>query len=159
MSAGKCNLGLLAALAGCIVLSGAGSALAQANVKVGLLKCLVAGGSGFIIGSSKDLECKYEAVDGGKETYRGEISKFGLDVGTTEKSVLFWTVLAPSVNLKPRALAGGYGGVSAGASVGYGANANALIGGFNGAVVLQPLSVDVEQGVNLAVGIAAMQLR
>jgi hypothetical protein len=149
-------------LALCAAAAFSGPAVSQpsteSNVKVGLLKCLVEGGTGFIFGSTKNLDCKYEGIGGQKETYKGEISKYGLDLGVTQKGLMYWTVLAPSPQLRERALAGGYGGVTAGASVGYGANANALIGGFGNAITLQPLSVQIEEGVNLAVGIAAMQL-
>jgi hypothetical protein len=150
----KCFCHLAVALA----LLAAGPAAAQSNVKTGMLKCLVSGGSGFIFGSSKDLECKYEGLDGARETYRGEISKFGIDIGTTGKAVMYWTVLSPTSELGRRALAGSYGGVTAGAAVGYGAGANALVGGSGKTVTLQPLSGQVEEGLNLAVGIAAMTL-
>jgi hypothetical protein len=135
-----------------------GPASAQSNVKAGLLKCLVSGGAGFIFGSTKELECKYEGSDGGRESYRGEISKYGIDIGTTGKGVMYWTVLAPTAELGKRALAGTYGGVSASAAVGYGAGANALVGGSGKTVVLQPLSGQVEEGLNLAVGVAEIKL-
>lgn len=136
----------------------AGPAAAQSNVKTGMLKCLVSGGAGFIFGSSKDLECRYDGLDGARESYRGEISKYGIDIGATGKAVMYWTVLSPTSELGPRALAGTYGGVTAGAAVGYGAGANALIGGSGKTVTLQPLSGQVEEGLNLAVGVAELKL-
>lgn len=135
------------------------AATAQENtVKTGLLKCFVSGGAGFIIGSTKDLDCKYEGLDGSRDTYRGEISKFGIDIGATGKGVMYWTVLAPTGKLGRRALAGDYAGVTAGAAVVVGAGANAMLGGSNKTVTLQPLSGQVEEGLNLAVGIAEMKL-
>ncbi len=148
----------LCLLAAALSLTVAGPAASQSNVKTGMLKCLVSGGSGFIFGSSKELECKYEGLDGVRETYRGEISKYGIDIGTTGKAVMYWTVLSPTSELGTRALAGTYGGVTAGAAVGYGAGANALIGGSGKTVTLQPLSGQVEEGLNLAIGIAEMKL-
>lgn len=148
-----------AVIAGLLALAVAGPASAQETaVKVGLLKCFVSGGATFIIGSTKDLECKYDGIDGSRETYQGEINKYGLDIGTTGKAVMYWTVLAPTQRLGKGALAGNYGGVSASAAVGYGAGANVLVGGVGSSVTLQPLSGQVEEGVNLAVGIAAMKL-
>lgn len=142
-----------------LTLCAAGTANAQeANLKAGLLKCYVSGGAGFIIGSTKDLDCKYEGLDGSRDSYRGEISKFGLDIGATGKGVMYWSVLAPTGKLGKRALAGDYGGVTAGAAVGVGAGANAMLGGSNKTVTLQPLSGQVEEGLNLAVGIAEMKL-
>jgi hypothetical protein len=142
-----------------LVAASHGQALAQeTSVKAGLLKCLVSGGAGFIIGSTKELECKYDGLDGSRESYRGEITKYGVDLGVTGKGVMYWTVLAPTGKLGKRALAGTYGGVTAGVAVGVGAGANALLGGSSKTVTLQPLSGQVEEGINLAVGIAELEL-
>lgn len=141
-----------------LVLVGTPVSAQEANTKMGLLKCFVSGGAGFIIGSTKDLDCTYEGLDGSRDRYRGEISKFGIDIGATGKGVMYWTVLAPTGKLGKHALAGDYGGVTAGAAVGVGAGANAMLGGSNKTVTLQPLSGQVEEGVNLAVGIAEMKL-
>ena len=43
-------------------------------------------------------------------------------------------------------------------SVGVGGGANVLVGGFNKTIALQPLSVQGQTGVNLAVGIAGLSL-
>lgn len=139
-------------------LAAAPASAQQANVKAGLLKCYVSGGAGFIIGSTKDLDCKYDGIDGSRETYDGEITKYGIDLGVTGKGVMYWTVLAPTGKLGKRALAGNYGGVTAGAAVGVGAGANILLGGSNKTITLQPLSGQVEEGINLAVGIAELEL-
>jgi hypothetical protein len=37
--------------------------------------------------------------------------------------------------------------------------ANALVGGSNKNIILQPLSVQAQQGLNIAAGVAALQLR
>ena len=64
-----------------------GEARAQARVEVGVLTCTVRGGSGFIIGSTKDLRCRFNKP-GRDEFYHGTISKFGLDIGTTKVCAL-----------------------------------------------------------------------
>ncbi len=46
--------------------------------------------------------------------------------------------LHPSANRKPGLLAGTYGGLTAGASVGAGIKANALLGGFDRSIALNP---------------------
>ena len=46
-----------------------------------------------------------------------------------------------------------------GAAVGVGANANVLVGGSNSSITLQPLSLQGQTGLNLAVGVAAFELR
>lgn len=130
-----------------------------AHVEAGVLNCTVHGGAGFIFGSSKDLDCTFEGLNGGKERYRGSITKFGLDIGFTGETVIIWTVFAPSADVPSGALAGNYGGVSAEATVGLGVGANALIGGSQDSIALQPLSVQGQQGLNVAVGISQLQLR
>ncbi len=130
-----------------------------AHVEAGVLNCTVHGGTGFVFGSSKDLDCTFKGTNGGTERYRGSINKFGLDLGFTSQSQIIWTVFAPSADLPAGALAGNYGGVSAEATVGLGVGANALVGGSNDTVALQPVSVQGQQGLNVAVGISQLQLR
>jgi hypothetical protein len=131
---------------------------AQSRVEVGVLTCTAAGSTGFIVGSTRDLRCRFNR-QGKDELYRGKISKFGIDIGTTQQAQIAWAVLAPTSNLPPRSLVGGYGGVSAEAPVGVGVGANALIGGSDKSIVLQPLSVQAQQGLNIAAGVASLELR
>jgi hypothetical protein len=56
-------------------------------------------------------------------------------------------------------LAGTYVGGSGSASLGVGLGANALIGGSHRSIALQPLSVEGQVGVNLALGVAGLTLR
>lgn len=151
------HIAILAAVIGVVALAGS-EARAQARVEVGVLTCTVRGGTGFIVGSTKDLRCRFNRP-GRDEYYHGTISKFGLDIGSTKQSAIAWAVFAPTANLRPRSLNGGYGGVSAEATVGVGVGANALIGGSNKGIILQPLSVSAQQGLNIAAGVASLQLR
>ena len=107
-----------------------------AGVKVGVLTCHVSSGFGFIFGSSKDLRCTYRPNDHSGEHYIGTVKKFGVDLGYTEGGEIIWGVFAPTSSLKPGALEGGYGGVSASAAVGVGVGANALVGGFDKSIAL-----------------------
>ncbi len=97
-------------------------AQAQARVEVGVLTCTVRGGTGFIVGSTKDLRCRFNRP-GRDEFYHGTISKFGLDIGATKQTAIAWAVLAPTARLRPGSLNGTYGGVSAEATVGLGRRA------------------------------------
>jgi len=56
------------------------------------------------------------------------------------------------------ALAGTYTGVSAEATVGLGLGANVLLGGSNKSFALQPISVQGQVGVNIAAGVARLDL-
>jgi Protein of unknown function (DUF992) len=149
---------MLASVAMTMAAAFAPEAAAQARVEVGVLTCTVSGGAGFIVGSPKELRCHF-SKPGRDEFYHGTINKFGIDIGVTKQSAIAWAVLAPTANLRPGSLNGGYGGVSAEATVGLGVGANALIGGSNKGIILQPLSVTAQQGLNIAAGVASLQLR
>jgi hypothetical protein len=135
-------------------------ASAQANrTKVGTLSCDISGGIGLIITSKKDLTCMFTpSQPGPKEVYVGSITKFGLDLGATAGGEMVWAVYAPSTR-KFGALAGNYGGATAEATVGAGLGANVLVGGSDRTVALQPVSVQGQAGLNVAAGVADLQLR
>ncbi len=153
----------LAAAAAVLLSTAAFSAPAMAEtggVKVGTLTCNVAGGAGFIFGSSKELACTYSPYKGSEDHYYGSVDKFGVDIGYTEKSTIVWTVFAPTDNIADGALAGTYGGVTAGATVGVGLGANVLVGGLKDSIALQPVSVEGSAGgLNVAAGIASITLK
>jgi Protein of unknown function (DUF992) len=130
---------------------------AQARVEVGVLTCTAHGGSSFLVTSTKDLRCRFHRA-GRDEFYRGTISKFGVDVGATQVTSIAWAVLAPTSKLPRSSLSGTYGGVGAEATVGVGVGANALVGGSTGGIILQPLSVQAQQGLNVAAGVESLQL-
>ena len=135
------------------------AAAAPHGVNVGTLTCNVASGWGFVFGSSKDLHCTFRQNDRHSEHYTGSISKFGVDIGYTEGGVLVWGVVAPSSDTRPGALDGDYVGASASATVGVGLGANVLVGGSNRSVALRPVSVTCQTGINIAAGVADLQLR
>ena len=150
------NMRLSLTAAAAVLLATAGAASAQSGVKVGTLSCSVAPGIGFIIGSSKSMECQFSG-SGGMELYSGVINKFGLDIGVTGNQVLNWVVFAPG-NVAPGALAGTYVGAAAEATAAVGAGANVLVGGFNGSFTLQPVSLSAQTGLNVAAGVAELVL-
>jgi len=134
----------------------ASAAQAQPGIKAGVLSCEVSGGWGFVFGSSKDMNCTFSPSQGDPEHYTGSISKYGVDIGYTRGGIMVWAVFAPG-QIGHGALAGNYGGVTAGAAVGIGANAHALVGGANN-ITLQPLSVEGQTGLNVAAGVAGLTL-
>ena len=150
-------MGAVAAL-GIAALSG--SAAAQSGVQAGVLECRGSGSIGFVIGSVHEFTCIFRSAGGGPVLpYHGIVHKVGVDLGVTEGSVLGWAVFAPTRDIGPGDLAGSYAGVTAGAAVGVGGNANVLVGGSNSSIALQPLSLQGQAGLNLAVGVAALELR
>lgn len=129
------------------------------RVKVGMLGCDISAGIGMIVGSHRQMTCLFTPADAGpREVYRGNISKFGLDVGATVGGQMVWSVYAPTTR-RHAALAGTYAGASAEATVGVGLGANVLVGGSERTVTLQPVSVQGQSGLNLAVGVAGLELR
>jgi hypothetical protein len=129
-----------------------------AGVQVGVLTCNVAGGWGFVFGSTRGVRCTFSPKPGPGEHYAGNISKFGVDIGYLQGAVMVWAVVAPSASLAPGSLSGNYVGATGSATVGVGAGANVLVGGFNNSISLQPVSIEGNSGLNVAAGIGALTL-
>ena len=129
------------------------------GVKVGLLTCHVHSGWGYIIGSSKDMQCAYEPNHGEVDRYEGSISKLGVDIGYSNSAVIVWDVVAPSSDVRPGALQGDYAGATAALTVGGGVGAHVLLGGFDKSIALQPVSVEGNTGLDVAAGVGEMSLR
>jgi hypothetical protein len=141
------------------VVTAIGGAAAQDRVKAGTLVCDVSGGIGMIIASQKAVQCAFNPDQPGPtEVYVGSIKKFGLDIGATSAGQMVWVVFAPTTR-GFGALAGVYAGATAEATVAVGLGANALVGGSNRTIALQPLSVTGQTGLNLAAGVASLELR
>jgi hypothetical protein len=136
---------------------GCASTASAQQVRVGTLSCHEASGWGFIFGSSRQVRCVYSSQDH-QERYTGDIDKFGVDIGYQQSAVIVWAVFAPTDRVGPGALAGHYGGVTANATVGVGVGANALVGGSNSTISLQPISIEGATGLNVAAGIGALTL-
>jgi hypothetical protein len=147
----------LTTTAAALLAASIGSAQAQ-GVKAGQLDCNVAAGVGLVIGSQRNVSCTFTpAAPGPIEHYTGTISKLGLDIGVTGGGTMVWLVVA-AAPWQRGALQGSYVGGSAEASVIAGVGANALVGGLNRSFALQPLSVQGQVGLNIAAGIAGLEL-
>jgi len=152
------------ALAGCAAFVAAAAAqispsMAAPKIAVGTLTCHGKGGVGYIFGSKQNLRCNFETPISGKSyRYAATITKVGLDIGVKGDSTMIWTVLGPTTNIPSEALEGNYGGVTAGAAVGIGGTANALIGGSSQSIILQPVSVEGQTGLNISAGVAGLTI-
>ena len=129
------------------------------TVRVGTLRCDVAGSTAFIFGSTRAIACDFVNVNGKRERYTGEISRYGVDLGFTQAAVMLWAVVAPTTDLQPGVLAGTFVGASGAATVGIGAGVNVLVGGSNRSIGLQPLSIEGNTGLNIALGVAELRLQ
>jgi len=147
------------AIAAAIAVPAPSPAAPRERTKVGTLTCDISAGIGAIIASRKSVTCMFTpSQPGPREVYTGAISKFGLDIGATAGGEMVWSVYAPT-SRKFGALAGRYSGATAEATVGAGLGANVLVGGSNRTVALQPISVQGQAGLNLAAGVAELDLR
>jgi hypothetical protein len=137
---------------------GTPQAVGRSGANAGSLSCTVAGGIGFIFGSSKDMTCLFTRTDGIAEKYSGTIKKYGVDIGFTKEAQMIWLVFAPG-SIAPGSLTGGYVGATASATVGVGVGANVLVGGGSGQITLQPVSVEGNVGLNVAAGVGEVELK
>ena len=144
-----------------LLLAAASFEPAQAQrVKAGTLDCDISGGLGLIIGSQRAVRCLFTPDGPGpREVYHGSISRIGLDIGATARAHMVWAVHAEYWGGSPGALAGDYVGASGEASLVAGLGANVLVGGSNRSIALQPISVQGQVGLNVAVGVADLRLR
>jgi uncharacterized protein DUF992 len=148
-----------AALASFIALFFTAAAPAQAS-EVGLLTCKSPQTTGYVLWSSTAYDCWFHsAVGGGTQHYTGVINRAGAEIGWSGNIHLAWLVIAASGKVGQGTLDGGYVGASAGAAVGVGARANALVGGLPNSFTLQPVSVEGETGLNVRATVTSLWLQ
>jgi hypothetical protein len=129
----------------------------QPGVNIGSLVCNMSGSVGMIVTSQQSMNCTFNSAAGRKEYYTGVIQNFGLDLGATSGGTMAWAVFAPG-QVSQHALSGTYAGAGAQVTAGIGLGANVLLGGSNEQIALQPVSVETSAGLNLAVGVAKLEL-
>jgi Protein of unknown function (DUF992) len=130
---------------------------AQQRVQIGTLSCAMSASIGLIVASQKNVNCTFKPDNGPPEAYLGTMTIVGVDVGFTAGSAMVWGV-STSTSRYSGMLAGTYAGATAQATAIAGVGANALVGGSNHSVSLQPLSVQGQVGIDAAGGIGALQL-
>ena len=134
------------------------SANALPPVRAGVLQCQGGQNVGFVVGSVTSLECVFQSEGRRPEPYIATVRRYGLDLGITDQTRLAWAVNAPNTRVGRGELAGNYGGVGANASVGVGFGGNFLVGGAQNAYALQPISLQGQTGLNVAAGVADIEL-
>ncbi|RFC63312.1 DUF992 domain-containing protein [Fulvimarina endophytica] len=131
-----------------------------AALKVGTLGCHSDGSIGYVVGSQDKLVCEFTPIGSGDTAlYAGTLDTTGLSVGATGRTVMTWAVVSLDGSAaQPGSLAGTYVGASANASAFVGGGVNALVGGSNDSLSLQPLSLTGQEGINATLGVAKLQL-
>lgn len=140
------------------ILAAPASAGAPSRTEVGVLTCKGADSVSFIVGSHRALDCTFKSRTGRVSSYQGLIRRWGVDIGVTGSNMLVWTVFAPTRAVAPADLDGRYVGVSGSVAVVVGGAANVLLGGSDRTIALQPLSLEGQTGVNLALGVGSLEL-
>ena len=134
------------------------SANAMPPLRAGILQCQGGQNVGFVVGSVTSLECVFQSEGRRPEPYIATVRRYGLDIGFTDQTRFSWAVNAPTTSIGRGDLAGNYGGVGANASVGVRGGGNFLVGGPQNSYALQPISVQGQTGLNVAAGIADIEL-
>jgi Protein of unknown function (DUF992) len=134
------------------------SANALPPVRAGILQCQGGQNVGFVVGSVTSLECVFQSEGRRPEPYIATVRRYGVDLGFTDQTRFSWAVNAPAGRVGRGNLAGNYGGVGANASVGVGFGGNFLVGGPQNSYALQPISVQGQTGLNVAAGVADIEL-
>lgn len=146
------------AFAAGVVVAATSPVAAQSRVEAGMLECSGTSSS-FIVGSVTELRCTFRPASGGSEQYVGTIRRVGVDVALPANVGIAWAVFAPTRQIGPGDLSGNYGGASASATAVVGVGANALVGGSNNTIALQPVSLQGQTGLGVAAGVAGLELR
>src|ERR1700692_544133 len=133
-------------------------ALPQPQFRAGMLECRGGQNVGFVVGSTASLQCVFQSEGRRPEPYLATVRRLGLDLGVTDQTRLTWAGSAPTGRGGRGDLAGNYGGVGANASVGIGGGSNFLVGGPQNSYALQPISLQGQTGLNVAAGIASVEL-
>jgi len=145
---------------GCVVALTPLGAGAQDSSQIGTLSCDVSRGIGMFVVEKQTLSCTFKQHSSGNvEKSAGSIDQYGVALGEVAAGHLIWGVIAATSGLPAGALAGTYSGVGANASIGLGAGANVLVGGTGRAFSLQPISVEGQEGINIAGGVTTVTLR
>ena len=127
------------------------------GVKLGTLTCQFEGNVGLLIGSVNRGECTFRETNGNVTVYDASFSRLGVDVGLTGNKTVVWAVFGADGRSND-GLAGSYTGVNAEATAIVGVGANALIGGLENGIILNPVSISGQTGLNVAAGIANLRL-
>src|SRR4029079_6145050 len=131
---------------------------AMPPVRAGILQCQGGQNIGFVVGSVPSLECVLQSAGRRPEPHISTVRRIGVDLGFTDQTRFSWAVNAPNSRLGRGELAGSYGGVGANASIGIGGGGNFLVGGRATAVAVRRISVQAQTGLNVAAGVAGLEL-
>jgi hypothetical protein len=133
---------------------------ANSRIYIGSLSCNVGGSTGYILASSKSLDCVFLNKDGTQSAqYTGSIDKVGVDIGYTKAVHTIWRVYSLGSVRGATELSGTYVGEQGTAAAGDQAGGNWIYGGPGAEIGMLASGVIKDAGYNLAVGVAAMTIK
>ena len=87
------------------------AANANSRIYIGSLTCNIAAGTGYVLASSKKMDCVFLGKDGiSTAQYEGTINKVGIDIGYTKAVHTIWRVYSLGSDRKANQIAGTYVG-------------------------------------------------
>lgn len=131
----------------------------QSWAQAGMLTCNLNPSVGFILFGHQSMECRFQPVAGPMQAYDGAINTVGIDLEISGGGRFAWAVFGSASGIPYGALAGEYVGASGDIGLGVGVGANALIGGSNRGVALQPVSLEGSMAINAVAGLSQLKLR
>jgi hypothetical protein len=133
---------------------------ANSRIYIGSLTCNVGGSTGYVLGSSKPLDCVFLSKDGVQTAqYTGTINKVGIDIGYTRAVHTIWRVYSLGSDRGARDLSGTYVGEQGTVAASTQAGGNWIYGGPNAEIGMIASGVVKDAGYNLATGIAEMSIK
>ena len=120
----------------------------------GRLSCTITGSPAPIVSTQKPMECRFRPRRGPLQPYTGTVRSFSLDVASIRSAAMAWRVYGPYARAPLGALSGQYKASASSAGTGN----HVLTGGDNNEVTLQPLPFQGNRGVNIAIGVTALEL-
>ena len=127
-------------------------------MRAGVLECEGRRMAGYVVTASARLRCMFRSYGHRPDRYVARVRRYGVDLGVTAHTRMAWVVEAPVNDFGRSELRGRYGGFTANGSAGVGFGGNFLWGGLDRAAALQPISLQGQTGLNIAAGVAEVEL-
>jgi hypothetical protein len=130
----------------------------SSRIYIGALTCNVSGSTGYVLGSTKSLDCVFLDRNGTTANYTGTINKVGIDLGYTRAVHSIWRVYSLGSDRAADQLSGRYVGEDSTLAAGTQAGGNWLYGGRDKEISMIAAGVVKDAGYNFATGVAEMSL-
>ena len=133
----------------------------NSKVYVGALTCDVAGGTGYLVMSSRKLDCVFEPMSGGSQAYEGDIRGYGLELGYTKPMKMLFKVYTVGANKGTTAVNGNFVGEAGSITADRAVGGDWLYGGQDGSAAMVGTTYfnQTGMGYNLEYAVASVHLK